>query len=99
MNTINKQFKTDEEFMAACDVALKPLQAQLNMREFDPTKELHYTLLVVKQVDPGCTAELQIEDSQTGEVTRITTTEDPSGDQRAFEQALLTAFRKAWFRK
>lgn len=70
--------------------------AQLNMKEFDPTKETHHPLLIVKAVDPGCTLELQIENAVTGEVVRLTTTESASGDMWEFERALLKQFRIAW---
>jgi hypothetical protein len=76
-------------------MTLRELVAQSNMREFDPTKELHYPVLLVKLIDPGCTAELQIENAVTGEVTRLTTTED-GDDEQVFIDALTTAFRAAW---
>lgn len=71
---------------------------QQNMREFDPECERHFPILVIKAVDPGCTLELQIEDAATGEVTRLTSRDDPKKDLEVFEKAVLTAFRKAWER-
>ena len=56
------------------------LVADLNMKEFDPTKERHLPLLIVKAVDPGCTLEPQIENAVTGEVVRLTTTSDAAKD-------------------
>jgi hypothetical protein len=66
--------------------------------EFDPKSERHYPLLIIKAVEPGCTTELQIEDAVTGEVTRLTTTEDAADDDMTFERAVLTAFAKGWQR-
>lgn len=72
------------------------LVAQLGMREFDPSKERHRPLLIVKSVDPGCTLELQIENCVTGEVTRLTTGDSDAADRVAFEKAVVDALRKAW---
>lgn len=77
-------------------VGPKSLVAQNHMKEFDPEYELHHPLLIVKAVDPGCTLELQIENCRTGQVTRITTTDDSDTDRRAFEEALIATFRAAW---
>lgn len=73
-----------------------PLVAQSNMKEFDPTRELHKPILIIKSVDPGCTLELQIENAITGEVIRLTSTEDGRSDMAVFEQAIIEAFRSAW---
>lgn len=64
--------------------------------EFDPTSEKHFPLLIIKAVEPGCTTELQIENTLTGEVTRFTTTEDPSDDEKVFATAIQIAWEKAW---
>lgn len=66
------------------------------MSEFDPTSERHFPLLIIKAVEPGCTTELQIEDVQSGKVTRLTTTEDADQDEALFEHAVLEAFRAAF---
>ncbi len=66
------------------------------MKEFDPECELHYPLLIIKAVDPGCTLELQIENAVTGKVIRLTTTDDPSNDHRTFHQAVQEALDNAW---
>lgn len=75
---------------------MKKLVAEQNMLEFDPECERHWPLLTIKKVDPGCTMELQIEIAYTGEVIRLTTTDDEAGDDARFEAAVLAAFRKAW---
>src|SRR5262245_60401311 len=66
------------------------------MKEFDPAAEKHFPLLLVKAVEPGCTTEWQIENLQTGEVARITTTEDPAADEAAYLAAVEKAARSAW---
>lgn len=66
-----------------------------NMKEFDPECEKHWPLLIVKVVDPGCTLEVQIENVVTGKITRLSSTEDASLDQVAFENALVRSFRLA----
>ena len=75
----------------------KPLVAlqEVGMKEFDPECERHWPLLIIKKVDPGCTEELQIENAETGEVVRITTTDNPAADMIKFETAILEQFRKA----
>lgn len=73
--------------------------AHTNMKEFDPTYERHYPLLIVKTVDPGCTIELQIENSLTGEITRITSTESPDEDERVMVAKLTEVFLDAWARQ
>jgi predicted RNase H-like nuclease (RuvC/YqgF family) len=65
------------------------------MKEFDPTQERHYPLLIVKAVEPGCTTEIQIEDIE-GHVVRLTTTDDSAVDDDTFERELVAAFRRAW---
>lgn len=64
--------------------------------EFDPTSERHFALLIVKAVEPGCTTELQIEDVVSGDVTRITTTDDAATDDAAFASAVSAAWARAW---
>lgn len=75
---------------------MSELVAQLNMKEFDPTKEKHHPLLIIKAVDPGCTLELQIEDAVSGEVVRITTTESESSDQEVMVAKIVAMFTRAW---
>lgn len=72
------------------------LVAQQRMKEFDPECELHFPLVIVKAVDPGCTLELQIENAVTGRVTRLTSTDDSQHDMQEFEAALIINFREAW---
>lgn len=74
----------------------KPLVALQRMNEFDPECERHHPLLIIKEVDPGCTTELQIELCRTGYIIRLSTTEDPEADDKRFEEAILAAFRAAW---
>lgn len=80
----------------AVSSAGEPLVAQSNMKEFDPRKERHWPLIIAKLVDPGCTAEIQIENCATGAITRITTTDDPHGDEVRIRTAVLAVFDNAW---
>jgi hypothetical protein len=66
--------------------------------EFDPESERHFPLLIIKAVEPGCTTELQIEDCDTGQVTRVSTTDDAENDDIAFMGAIRVAWEKAWER-
>jgi hypothetical protein len=74
----------------------RKLRAQDNMKEFDPTSEQHWPLLIVKAVDGGCTTELQIENATNGDVTRVTTTDNEEFDDDEMERALQEAFQIAW---
>ena len=62
--------------------------------EFDPKSEKHFVAMVVKFVDPGCTLELQIEESD-GTVTRLTSTENPTADKSEFMLAVTQAFERS----
>jgi hypothetical protein len=74
----------------------KALVAQQgNMKEFDPECELHYPILIVKMVDPGCTFELQLEFPRSGTILRITSTESPEEDETRFLEAVKGAFEEA----
>jgi hypothetical protein len=64
--------------------------------EFDPTSERHFPLLIIKTVEPKCTTELQIEVCDSGEVIRLTTTDDSDFDNAVFEAEVLDAWRSAW---
>lgn len=66
------------------------------MREFDPSSERHYPLFSVVAVEPGCTTEWQFVNHQTGEVTRITTTDNPAIDEQAFHHAALEVAKQSW---
>lgn len=75
----------------------KLLNAELGNKEFDPTKEKHHFGFVVKAINPGCTVEMQIEDSE-GTVTRITSTESRQDDYNAMYAAVNHAFND-WFKR
>lgn len=66
------------------------------MKEFDPRCECHYPLFIVKAVEPGCTTEFQVENALTGEVKRITTTEDAAEDFLAFRNMVLAVAIEVW---
>lgn len=66
------------------------------MAEFDPKSERHFPLLIIKAVEPGCTTELQIEETISGRVVRLTTAEDAERDEKLFDREVLAAFRRAW---
>lgn len=68
----------------------------MSMKEFDPSCERHYPLFSVKAVEPGCTTEWQLENAQTGEVVRVTTTEDPAADSAACLHAVIKMATEAW---
>jgi hypothetical protein len=72
------------------------LQAMANMKEFDPSAERHWPLILVKAVDPGCTLEIQIENCVTGEVTRVTTTENAAADESNIARAITSAYLAAY---
>jgi hypothetical protein len=74
----------------------KPLVAHQQMKEFDPECERHWPILIVKAVDPGCTLELQIEIPHSKSVIRLTSTDDPGRDKKAFLDAVSKAFSEAW---
>lgn len=66
--------------------------------EFDPTSEKHHVAMIVKWVEPGCTTELQIEQSD-GTVTRMTTTEDGRVDRQLFLNVVMLAFQQEMNRR
>jgi hypothetical protein len=62
-------------------------------REFNPNGETHHFGFIVKVVDPGCTLEVQIEEV-SGQVTRITTTDNPTADREAIREAIGQAVNR-----
>lgn len=62
-------------------------------REFDPETEVHHFGILVKLVDPGCTLEVQIEE-RSGQVTRITTTEDRTLDRAEIRKKVNDAVER-----
>jgi hypothetical protein len=62
-------------------------------RQFEPETETHHFGFVVKVVDPGCTLEIQIEE-RSGQVTRITTTDEPHADVEVITAAVLDALKR-----
>ena len=69
----------------------------VQLKEFNPACERHYPLLIIKAVEPGCTTEFQIENAQTGEITRVTTTDDSEMDETAYLEAVVNAAKMAWW--
>lgn len=82
--------------LAASSGVLEQVEKAQARPEFDPKSELHYPLLIVKVVDPGCTLELQIEVALTGKLVRISSTEFPKVDMELFVSALVSQFKDAW---
>ena len=59
-------------------------------RQFEPETETHHIAFQVKIVDPGCTLEVQIEE-RSGQVTRVTTTDNQEHDRIAIMTAISEA--------
>lgn len=79
------------------DLEERLLVAEQNMKEFDPECERHHVILLVKAVNAGCTLEMQIENSLSGVVRRLSTTNSPKDDIEDFKKAVVEAFEEVWW--
>ena len=80
----------DAAVSSRVNLYVPPKYATDTRREFDPSTETHHFGFTVKVVDPGCTLEVQIEE-RSGQVTRVTTTDNQEHDRIAIMTAISEA--------